>query len=61
MNALERHIEEIKSYQEAIDRTDSVYLKNDYYKKINKMFNELKEYCLYRQYDFKEILRKYRL
>lgn len=61
MNALERHIEELKSYQQAINKTDSIYLKNDYYKKIDRMFKELKEYCKYRKYDFKEVLIKYKL
>lgn len=61
MNALERHIDEIKKYKKAIDKTDSIYLKNDYYKKIDRMFKELKEYCKYRGYNFNEIIIKYKL
>lgn len=58
MKAVERHIEEIKKYQKAIDRTDSIYLKLDYSKKINRMIKELREYCHYRNYNFKAILRR---
>lgn len=61
MKAIERHIEEIKQYKRAIDKTDSIYLKNDYYKKIDRMFKELKEYCKYRDYNFKSILQRYKL
>lgn len=58
MKAVERHIEEIKRYQIAINKTDSAYLKNDYSKKINRMIKELREYCHYRNYNFKSILRR---
>lgn len=58
MKAVERHIEEIKRYQEAMNKTDSAYLKNDYSKKINRMIKELREYCHYRNYNFKAILRR---
>lgn len=58
MKAIERHIEEIKMYKAAIENTNSAYLKNDYSKKISRMINELKEYCYYRDYDLKAILKK---
>lgn len=61
MNALERHIEEIKRYKKALDKTESIYLRNDYYKKINKLFNELKEYCKYQNLNFRQIIKKYNL
>lgn len=58
MKAIERHINEIKRYQEAIEKTDSNYLKNDYSKKISRMIKELREYCYYRDYDFTDVLRR---
>lgn len=61
MNALERHIDEMKRYKQAIDKTKSICLKNDYYKKLGRMYKELKMYCMYREYDFKEIRKKYKL
>ena len=61
MKAIERHIEEMNRYKQAIDNTKSICLKNDYYKKLNKMFKELKLYCIYREYDFNTIRKKYKL
>ena len=58
MKAIERHIEEIRQYKTAREKTDSRYLKNDYSKKINHMMKELREYCHYRNYNYKAILRR---
>lgn len=61
MNALERHINEMKVCKKAMMKTQSIYLKNDYAKKFHRMNKELKEYCFYRGYDYKEILKKFNL
>lgn len=58
MKAVERHIEEIKRYQDAITKTNSAYLKNDYAKRVNRMIKELREYCHYRKYNFKKIIKE---
>ncbi len=42
-----KFVAEIHQYEEAIQKTDSVYLKLDYKKKIRKMKRELKEYDRY--------------
>lgn len=61
MKALQRHIEEIMRYKQAIEKTNSAYLKNDYSKCIYEMKRELKEYCGYRGYNYKEIIKNYKL
>jgi hypothetical protein len=61
MNAIERHIEEIIRYKQAIERTKSVYLKNDYSKCVRSLKKELKEYCSYRGYNYKEIVKAYKI
>lgn len=58
MKAVERHIAEIKKYQQAIRKTKSAYLKNDYSKCISRLIQELHEYCKYRGYDFKKIIKQ---
>lgn len=37
MNALERHINEMKVCKKAMMKTQSIYLKNDYAKKFHRM------------------------
>lgn len=49
-------VDEIKRMKAAIDNTNSAYLKNDYAKGIRRLQNELREYCGYRGYCFKEII-----
>lgn len=39
-----KHIEEIKRLEEAVGKTNSEYLRNDYMKAIKRMKRELKEY-----------------
>lgn len=58
MKAVERQINEIKRYQQAIEKTKSAYLKNDYSRCISRLINELREYCTYRNYNFKVIARR---
>lgn len=58
MKAVERQLDEIRKYQKAMNKTNSCYLKNDYSKCISRLINELREYCKYRNYDFKEIIRR---
>lgn len=58
MKALDRHIEEIKRLKQAVEKTDSNYLKNDYSKRISRMIKELREYCHYRGLNFKEMMRR---
>ena len=48
MQAIERHIAEMKRLREAFNNTKSSYLKNDYAKAIRRMQGELREYCDYR-------------
>ena len=58
MKAVERQIEEIERCKKIFNSTNSVYMKNDYAKAIRRLINELREYCKYRGYNFKEIIRK---
>lgn len=58
MNAVNRQLEEIKRLKRAINKTKSQYIKNDYSKNIRKLQKELKEYCQYRGYNYKEIIKK---
>lgn len=59
MNALEEHINEIKRFKGAIAKSNSTYLKNDYSKHLMFLMKELKIYCKYRGYNYKEILKIY--
>lgn len=61
MNALERHINEMRVCKKAMLKTDSMYLKNDFSKKFHRMNKELKEYCYYRGFDYKDILKKFNI
>lgn len=42
--ARERHVSEMRRLKQAIDKTDSPYLKRDYGKRYKKMAAELREY-----------------
>lgn len=48
---------EIKRKQEAVERTKSNYLKNDYSKSIYADIQELYTYCQYRDIDFADVAR----
>lgn len=59
MKAVMRQVEEINRLLTALKKTDSKYLKHDYTKAIKLKTKELKEYCFYKGYDYKEISRRY--
>lgn len=44
----QKHVDEISRLKDAIARTDSEYLKNDYGKALRRMEKELKEYDRYK-------------
>ena len=56
MQAIERHIAEMKRLKTAFNKTQSIYLKNDYAKAIRRMQEELREYCDYRGLNYKEVI-----
>lgn len=58
MQAAMRQVDEINRLLAAHKKTDSCYLKKDYAKAINRKTKELKQYCLYKGYDFKQINRR---
>ena len=57
MQAIERHIAEMKRLRDAFNKTKSTYLKNDYAKAIRRMQGELREYCRYRGLSYKEVIQ----
>ena len=48
------YLDEIKRMQQAIKKTKSYKLKNDYSKAIKRKKAELKEYCKYKNINLKE-------
>jgi len=56
MQAIERHIAEMKRLKTAFNKTKSIYLKNDYAKAIRHMQEELREYCDHRGLSYKEVI-----
>ena len=56
MQAIERHIAEMKRLRIAFSNTKSGYLKNDYAKAIRRMQGELREYCDHRCLNYKEVI-----
>lgn len=46
-NARKAHIDEMNRLADAIYRTESPYLKQDYAKALNRMEKELREYDMY--------------
>ena len=46
---------DIKRMREAISKTKSNYLINDYKKAISRKIRDLKEYCDHKEIDFKEL------
>jgi hypothetical protein len=57
MTKINEQIEEIKRVKGVIKKTKSIYAKWDYTKYLNKLIEDLRLYCLYRNYDFKEIIK----
>ena len=53
-----KFIDEIKRKKEAVLKTKSTYLKNDYSKSIRQDMEDLKEYCEYKGLDFKELIKR---
>lgn len=58
MKAVNKQVEEIKRLYGAINKTSSKHLKNDYTKNIKALKRDLKEYCSYKGYNYKEILKQ---
>ena len=56
MKAAMRQVEEIDRIKEAMRKTKSTYLKNDYAKNLRTLKRELKEYCGYRGFDYQRVL-----
>lgn len=48
-------VSEIKRMREAITKTRSKHLINDYKKSISRNIQDLKEYCSYRGINFEEL------
>lgn len=57
MKAAREHIQEINRLYKAMHKSKSQYLKNDYSKRIHNMKKELKTYCGYRGYNYKELMK----
>lgn len=56
MKAAKRQVDEIIRLKEAMKKSKSKYLKNDYSLNIKKLTAELKEYCGYRGFDFQKVI-----
>lgn len=54
-------INEIKRLYAAINKSKSKYLKNDYYKNIKRLKADLKEYCGYKNFNYNELVKKYKI
>ena len=50
-------VDEINRKNEAIRKTKSAYLRNDYYKSVRSDMFELRDYCKFKGLDFNEIAR----
>lgn len=58
MRAAMRQVEEIRRLEQAISKTKSTYLINDYSKNIRTLKRELREYCGYRGFDYNEVIKR---
>ena len=58
MKAALRQVDEINTLLVAHKKPESIYLKQDYAKAINRKRKELKEYCFYKGYNYKEMSRR---
>lgn len=54
-------IDEIKRLQMSCIKSKSIYLKKDYSKKIKSLKRDLKEYCFYKKYNYKNICQEYNI
>lgn len=59
MKAVNKQLEEIKRLEQAIEKTKSKHLKNDYQKAIARKKRELKEYCFINGYSYSKIIKSY--
>ena len=50
-------VDEINRKKEAIGKTKSTYLRNNYYKSIRSDMFELRDYCKFKGLDFKAVAR----
>lgn len=57
MKAAQRQVAEINRLKQAVEKTNSQYLKNDYSKNIKTLTAELREYCGWKGYDFTKVMR----
>lgn len=55
MMAIIKELDDIKRMQEAIENTDSEYLKRDYKKAIKRKRNEIKEFCKFRGLNYYDL------
>ena len=55
MKQVLKEVEDIKRMREAISKTKSDYLINDYKKAISRKIRDLKEYCTYKGLNYKEL------
>ena len=46
--AEEKHVKEMERLKQALQKTDSIFLRRDYEKALKRMQNELKEYRRFR-------------
>lgn len=51
-------VNKIKDLEIAINKTTSIYLKQDYRKQINRLKKDLKDYCFYKNYNYNDLLKK---
>lgn len=56
MRAARKQVEEINRLKMAVKKTKSAHLKNDYSKNIKRLTADLREYCGYRNFNFKKII-----
>lgn len=49
-------VKEIKRMEKAIHKTESYRLRNDYRKGIERLKSELKEYCRYKNLNYRKLL-----
>ena len=57
MQAIERHIAEMKKLRDAFNKTKSARLKNEYAQIIRCMQEELREYCDHRGLNYKDVIQ----
>ena len=51
-------VNKIKDLETAINKTTSIYLKQDYRKAINRLKKDLKDYCYFKNYNYSDLLKK---